>query len=347
MEDQVVDYETLHEQAKFALGVTNSVLWTLDLDTSETTTVVGPVESLFNVEHGNRGFEAFVAEAVHPADAAEVRRVYESVSRGETEQFRVEFRTHPENGDVRWTESRGEVHGDDGRLLVGITTDITSYKRREQELAEQNARLEEFAGVLSHDLRNPLSVADGHIELARAERDSEHLDAAACAVDRIDELVDDLLETVRADAPDARQGGEPRTLSTVEVAAVADECWANVDTGTASLRVPADGEVDADRSRLKRVFENLFTNAVEHGGSEVTVTVGDLDADGGFYVADDGRGIPDAARERVFESGYSTAADGVGLGLHIVREIAAAHGWQVAVTDSATGGTRFEVRTDG
>ena len=82
-------------------------------------------------------------------------------------------------------------------------------------------------------------------------------------------------------------------------------------------------------------------DAVEHGGRDVTVTVGDLDR--GFYVADDGPGIPEEERDRVFESGYTTAKEGTGFGLSIVAEIAEAHGWEVRATESADGGARFEV----
>jgi signal transduction histidine kinase len=79
---------------------------------------------------------------------------------------------------------------------------------------------------------------------------------------------------------------------------------------------------------------------VEHAGEDVTVTVGDLD--GGFYVADDGPGIPESDRERVFETGYSTSDGGTGFGLEIVATVATAHGWDVRVTDAADGGARFE-----
>jgi signal transduction histidine kinase len=79
----------------------------------------------------------------------------------------------------------------------------------------------------------------------------------------------------------------------------------------------------------------------------VTVTVGDLADDAGFFVADDGPGIPPDERETVFEAGHSTAPDGTGFGLAIVDGIADAHGWTVRVTDSATGGARFEFSTAG
>jgi signal transduction histidine kinase len=73
----------------------------------------------------------------------------------------------------------------------------------------------------------------------------------------------------------------------------------------------------------------------------VTVHVGE--SDGGFYVADDGPGIPEAERERIFEAGYSTADEGTGFGLRIVEQVVDAHGWEVTVTESEQGGARFDV----
>jgi signal transduction histidine kinase len=82
---------------------------------------------------------------------------------------------------------------------------------------------------------------------------------------------------------------------------------------------------------------------VRHGGDDVTVRVGRL-ADGtGFYVEDDGPGIPDADRDGVFHRGYSTSDEGTGFGLAIVATIADAHGWTVTATAGADGGARFEV----
>jgi signal transduction histidine kinase len=71
------------------------------------------------------------------------------------------------------------------------------------------------------------------------------------------------------------------------------------------------------------------------------VTVGDLD--GGFYVEDDGPGVPEDDRESVFTAGYSTADDGTGFGLSIVKQVTDAHGWSIALTESGAGGARFEI----
>ncbi|MFC7137933.1 sensor histidine kinase [Halobaculum litoreum] len=88
-------------------------------------------------------------------------------------------------------------------------------------------------------------------------------------------------------------------------------------------------------------MENLLRNAVDHGGDGVTVTVGDCD--GGFFLEDDGPGIDTVEGGDVFEAGISTANGGTGFGLAIVSRIVDAHGWSVDVTESESGGARFEI----
>ena len=216
-------------------------------------------------------------------------------------------------------------------------------REREQRLTRQNARLEEFASVVSHDLRNPLNVADGRLELARAESDSDHLTAVSRAHDRMAELIDELLTLTRE--YDTQIDPTP-----VELDSFVRTCWGNVDTGSARIDVRTDRTVRADGTRLKRLLENLLRNAVEHGSTAgrtdadadgVVITIGALD--GGFYIEDDGPGIPPAERESVFEYGYSTAPNGTGLGLAIAEQCADVHGWGISVTAGNDGGARFEI----
>jgi signal transduction histidine kinase len=147
-------------------------------------------------------------------------------------------------------------------------------------------------------------------------------------------LIDGLLALARAGRTiDDR---EPVSLSTLS-----DECWANVETAEADITTTVDQIVEADRSRLKQLLENLFRNAVEHGGRAVTVTVSNLESKNGFYVEDDGAGPPKGNHTRILEPGYTTD-EGTGLGLNIVEQIANAHGWDVSVSEGRAGGIRFE-----
>ena len=246
--------------------------------------------------------------------------------------------------------------GSDFAGTAGVIRDIHERKEREKRLAE-------FASVVSHDLRNPLNVVQGRLELATETGETTHLGAAVDAADRMEKLIDDLLTL-------AKQGDTVGTLDSIDLGGAAKAAWRNVDTVGATLELDGSERFEADADRLRELLENLFRNSVEHGRSEtydetlareavdrrrpdsvepLTVTVGTLpsegDGGGGFYVADDGTGIPPEERETVFERGYTTASEGTGFGLAIVEDIADAHGWAVDVFESAGGGARFEFRT--
>jgi signal transduction histidine kinase len=219
-------------------------------------------------------------------------------------------------------------------LLEGFITDVTDRKERERELERQNERLDEFASVVSHDLRNPLDVATGRLELVREECDSDHLDAVERAHDRMETLIDDILTV-------AREGDPGTDVTSVDLAALTGDCWRTVETGAATLVTDVDRSVRADESRLRQLIENLVRNAIEHADEPVTITVGGTD--GGFYVEDTGPGIPPGERETVFRVGYSGSPEGTGFGLRIVERVAEAHVWSVDVTDGSEGGARFEI----
>jgi PAS domain S-box-containing protein len=249
----------------------------------------------------------------------------------------IEERAH-RGGDVRTYYSVKVPlydEGEDPTGVCGISTDITELKRREQELHQQKERLDQFASVVSHDLRNPLTVANGKLEQARAERDGEHLADVADALERMEAIVEDVLTM-------ARQGHDvgEADRDLVDLGSTIESCWATVATGDAALEVETDAAIRADADRLRRALENLFRNAVEHGTPEV-IEVGDLED--GFYVADDGPGIPTSERGSIFEPGHSSSANGTGFGLAIVRGIVQAHGWSIEATESDAGGARFEI----
>ncbi|RDZ64869.1 sensor histidine kinase [Haloferax sp. Atlit-12N] len=332
---------------------------------------------------------------------------------------------------------------EDGALLVGSAALAVGAVRwstlrdaRETDLRRRNDRLDQFASVITHDLRNPLNVAQMRLELARDGHGTEHLSTVADAHDRMEALIQDVLQLARA-------GESVGEVERVSLATVAADAVTNTSLGASGLTVEADAELLADRGRLTAVFENLFRNAVEHGSTGNQTTSGDAvehgstgsrissddavehgstgnrtvsgdavehgstgsrissddaversskgnqtasdsvergtvggrlspdeapnpgvrrpvpDAtdggtpgvnvrvgplDDGFFVEDDGPGIPPEERERIFESGYSTDSRGTGLGLAIVSGVADAHGWEVSATDGENGGARFEFR---
>jgi len=219
--------------------------------------------------------------------------------------------------------------------------------------------LEQFANVVSHDLRNPLNVAKGRIEMV----DSDHAAVIERNLDRMGTIIDDVLTL-------AREGKSVEETESVDLARLVTQCWEAVETADASLSTDEEITVMADPSRCRQLLENLIRNSVEHSSTGSRTESGDREErsssgsrpaaddsvehvdetvsihlgtlDGGFYFEDDGPGIPEAERGEVFEAGYTTNEDGTGFGLNIVREIADAHGWGVEITDGSEGGARFE-----
>ncbi len=230
--------------------------------------------------------------------------------------------------------------------VVGLTAITLGFRRavikRQGEvsaLRRQTERLEKFASVIAHDLKSPLSVAQGRLDLAGAadEDAPENLSEAALALDRMELLLDDLTTL-------AREGTTVRETSAVELEPVAQEVWELTLTFDAQLSFVDPPRIAADQTRLEQLLLNLFQNAIDHAGTDVHVEVGSLPEDDGFYIADDGPGIPAEDRNRVFDSGYTTAENGSGFGLETVRRVAEAHGWSVIATESDEGGARIEIR---
>ncbi|MFC3957498.1 hybrid sensor histidine kinase/response regulator [Halovivax cerinus] len=255
------------------------------------------------------------------------------------------------------------VPADDERIGYLIYTDLAELKARERELERENERLDRFASVVSHDLRNPLTVASGYVDHAKETDDLSMLDPVQEAHDRAFAIIEDVLTL-------AREGGTVSETEPVALDEIATLAWNDVSTPSASLELATTRTVDADPSRLRQLFENCFRNSVEHNSTSRSSvdTAGDTDegatsddADGsgsdstgdltitvrsiddGFAIADDGVGFPDGATDRLFEYGYTTSSDGTGFGLSIVAEVASGHGWDVEAGESPDGGAEIRV----
>lgn len=268
-----------------------------------------------------------------------------------------------------------------GPPVIGrIIRDVTDQVDRERMLRTERDRLEALSSAVVHDARNAIQIIRGRALLveeslpADADEPEEHLSALDVGVDRLSELIESLESLRSVSDPVA----DPVPVS---IAEAARDAWATAAAPDATLRVRADPMVLGDPVRVRTLLENLFRNSVEHASgtnelraepaaervdresprgndvgsdskptsgranSSVTVTVDALDGARGFAVNDDGNGIPEAERERVLEFGYSQNG-GTGLGLGIVSGIVDAHGWSIDVSESESGGARFEIRQE-
>ena len=278
--------------------------------------VVGKTDrDLYEAEIGEQAIEAYEDDL---AVAREGKRIIQKAERHETTDGDVNWLRTTK---VPWRDESGEPRG-----LIGITETIDEEKAREAALERERRRLEAFASFASHDLRNPVSIASGYLDLARETGDEAALDKVEQSLERMSRLIDDVLALVEP-------GDADESLEWLDLASVVEGAWTQIGTPDASLSIaiPDGVELHGGEGLVTQLFENLLRNAVEHGGQTVAIEVGLLED--GFYVADDGPGIDAEDPSRVFEYGFTTG--GSGLGLAIAQEVAEFHRWAPGVGDCA------------
>ncbi|MGM0447754.1 MAG: sensor histidine kinase [Methanobacteriota archaeon] len=317
-------------------GISSHAIFMLDAD-GTVAAWPAPAAALYGHDAGavlDRHVRTLFADDEGEGDSDSLPEDFFAEPRDESVEFEHWHRRA--DGSVFWATLtlsplwNGEFHG-----YAAISRDTTATKEYERMLERQNDRLKEFTDILAHDLRNPLNVIEGSLTLYEETGDDEHLETIGETTDRMARLVDDLLRV-------ARQGNVVSDPEPTDIGEVVDAAWRdlNIDSG-ATLTYEPVRSVSSDPDRLRELFENLFRNSVDHGGDDVTVRVGPLDT--GFFVEDDGPGIPDDDKAEVFDHGFTTRDEGHGYGLSVVRTIVNAHGWDIVAADGEGGGARFEV----
>lgn len=242
-------------------------------------------------------------------------------------------------------------HG--AQMVLATISDISQRKKLETELRNTNAHLEEFTYVASHDLRSPLrGIADLldwiHEEVAGMESPSVHknLERAKLRIVRMEQIIDDLLAYARA--------GRVSTHLTMVDPAVLCASIVELQPVPAGLRVELRVQAapfPAARVPLETALRNLLGNAVKHHhrpeAGRVEIGAYEDDSFCCFYVSDDGPGIPEAARERVFKLFQTTSASerqGAGIGLAVAKRAVDCHGGRISCEPGPDGaGTTFRI----
>ncbi|GAB3705784.1 hypothetical protein GCM10028858_23470 [Halorubrum pallidum] len=326
------EIEKVRDQMEFALARTDSVIWEQDHETGEMVSYPDPCPVL---EGSLRTIEEFETR-VYEEDRSDVVEAVESVletSEAET----VEFRTIPEI-EAEWVEAQIQPVFDDGSgsRLIGLSRDITDYKRRQQQLETQNEQFDELARVISHDLQTPIQTIEGRLELAVQTGETAHIEGALDAVDRLNELREDLVHILRSKEIVSE-------MEEIDISEVAEAAWEGVNSSDRStLEIVGTARMEGDPAATRRLLQNLLSNSVEHADCPTSIHIGKVA--NGFYVEDDGSGIDPEDREEVFTPGFSTKSGGSGMGMTSVRQIVDEHGWEIHIAEAETlDGVRFEI----
>jgi signal transduction histidine kinase len=239
-----------------------------------------------------------------------------------------------------------------------VLRDVTEQREAEQRLRKANEELEHCVGALAHDLRSPLVGLLGFSRLLRQDYENSLDETGHHFLDRIEQaartmeaLIHDLLELARI----GESGERPVLVDPREVLLqLAAELKPTLETSGIELVLPTGlvSRVYCDRSRMYQLFSNLIGNAIDHMGprrdARIEVMIDEDEQHHEIVVADNGRGVDPAHRERIFEAFQSigTRADGrrgTGMGLAIVKKIVERRGGRVWVESEPGCGARFHV----
>jgi PAS domain S-box-containing protein len=294
-------------------------------------------------------------EFVHPDDHAGTLEEVGNLARG-LPVVDFENRYRARDGAYRWLAWRSAPVPERG-LIYAVARDITEHKksqellaRQTKELARSNADLEQFAYAASHDLRAPLRTLTTLSEWIEEDvrsgggRDvGKHLAQMRDRVRRMESLTDDLLRYARAGRPGAEVGP-------VDTAALIDEMTGllNLPEGFQVIVTPGMPVFLAAKAPLGQVFRNLIGNAVKHHdrpAGQVVVSARDRGPTYEFSVADDGPGIPEHFRDRLFKMFQrletSDRVDGSGIGLALVKRHVESRGGEVSLDPAGGRGATF------
>jgi chemotaxis family two-component system sensor kinase Cph1 len=244
------------------------------------------------------------------------------------------------------------------KRAFAIYTDVTELHETQEELQARmddleasNERLQQFAYIASHDLQEPLRMVSSYMGLLEEEyRDEldaearEYIDFAADGADRMQDMIDGLLAYSRVQT----EGEEFAAIDATEALEEALQALElRIEEADATVRYDDLPTVEADRSQLSQLFQNLVENAIDHGGEDVTVDIDGQrrDSEVVFSVEDDGPGIPESQQERVFElfARGDRDDDSTGMGLAICERIVSRHGGDIRVESTEGEGTTFYV----
>jgi PAS domain S-box-containing protein len=359
------------ERLRMALEVAQIAAWEWHLASDQMRWSTDP-EILFGFPKGSFGQELRIARTAHADDRIRVELATERALT--TGLYEVEFRAVRPNGSIAWITERGRVFADvDGERMVGISRDVTGEResgiererllkseRSARDEAERQSRLkDEFLATLSHELRTPMNMILGWLDILASGKPIRDTQSALAIIQRNAQmqarLIDDLL-----DMNGLLAGNLRLDVASVDVGATLRTTMQGLKPAADAKGIQIRSVVDppsigalADSRRLQQVFWNLLHNSIKFTpkGGHVDVRVQHQDGQINISVSDTGNGISREFLPHVFErfrqqdSSTTRATFGLGLGLSIAKHLVELHGGTIeAHSDGKDTGATFIVQ---
>ena len=314
------------------------------------------------------------SKALHPDDLEKTLKTWKRATQ-EKSKCEVEYRLRRNDGVYRYLMTRGvPVFKEDGNIRewVGTCIDITVRKQMEKKLEEYSKHLEQLveertkqlrdserlaaigatAGMVGHDIRNPLQAIIGDIFLAKADLSSLSENEQKISVQESLSEIEKNVEYINKIVADLQDFAKPLnpTAMEIDLKRIIDEVANNrriPENIQASIKVENGAEkIVVDSAYVQRILSNLVNNAVQAmpNGGKLTVHAYREGKDNVITVEDTGVGIPEEAKSKLFTPLFTTKSKGQGFGLAVVKRMTEALGGTVTFESQAEKGTKFIVR---
>ncbi len=338
LEEELKIYKTRLEAA---MGAGNLAWWEMELPSGKVRFNDRKAEML---GYSSEKFDNYTdfTDLLHPEDHDRAMEAMEDHLEGKKERYEVEYRIKKKDGGYVWFRDVGKIteEKDDYKKVTGIVIDIDDRKKAE-------GREDLLHSLLRHDVRNKLQVIRGYIDLLDdfdfSEEAEKYLSLSKGSVREAVEIIEKVRTLREAQEEKVYAVDAKRVIFDVvdRFEELAEEKDIDVDVEF----MGTDHEVKAG-SLLDRVFSNIIENAFQHSdGSEIRIRSKTDGDEVRYIIEDDGKGIPDEKKDKIFNKGYTTDEKrGSGLGMFLVRTLIEAYGGQVEVEDSELGGVKFVVR---
>jgi len=348
-------------QARLELSAQAGGIGIWEWDIKNNSLVWGPrTKTMFGIEKDAKITHEFFLNLLHPDDRKMVEKAISECTENKKE-YDIEYRVIHPDGSIRWIYAKGHgILDESGKCvrMTGVVLDVTERKLKieqlkqlNQELKRSNNELEQFAYIVSHDLREPLRAISGFMGLLKDKykdkldaKANEYINYATKGVVRMDELLASLLEYSRVHTQ--RQAQVAVSAKEALNAAIANLHRSIVenDAVVTSDELPI---VKADPGQLAQLFQNLIQNAIKFKSEEKPqIHIGCRKDDGSwlFSVKDNGIGIAKQHFERIFNIFHRLGSDrypGSGIGLSICKKIVERHGGRIWVESESGKGSTF------
>ncbi len=334
------ELELYKERLENAMASGNLAWWEMELPSGEVKFNDRKAEML---GYSPKRFDVYsdFTDLVHPNDYEKAMQAMRDHLEGNKERYEVEYRIKKKNGDYKWFRDVGSIteQQDDYKKVTGIVIDIDERKEAEE-------REELLNSVLRHDIKNKAQIVQGYLQILEDKDIPKDIEDLVIKALTSNEEIMNLIKKVRLLLSAKKEVIKSvDMISMINGAVAASEGVIEEKGMKVEMKFPSiESKVEAG-SLLKEAFSNLIENAAFHSeGKKIVINGKTTDDQFVCIIEDDGKGIPDEEKEKIFHRGYTTDEErGSGLGMFLVEMLVETYGGKIEVNDSELGGARFDV----